>query len=554
MSFPARLLGILFAFILLLFVSGSSFAQNNESSLQNTQAKPVLSQSTNPEVPSNIHNWTQVVVIEVMSSFICQLTGVDMANRSASCLGVDPQTGKIGFVENGGGAIGMTSQMIGALYTPPLHTYDYVNYLSSNFGISKPTHAQVGLGLGGLAPLVKIWTTFRNIVYLLFVVVFAFIGIAIMLRVRIDPRTVMTVQNQIPKIIISLILVTLSLAIAGFLIDIMWLLIYITINTLSSAGSGIPAGLAGQLYNNPLSFIGTLFGADNINGNAAGAIGDAVSQGLTPQNPAPATSDTCDSSNPLTTLFTCNVGDIFALTVGSAINSIVAGITGFFIGVAAFFIISIAILYSMIKLWFALLKAYVFILFDIVLAPFWIVAGLLPGNSSLGFGNWIRDLLGNLMAFPAVLALFLLGKLFVTQFGAATATNIGSQFVPPLIGGAVSSDKIGALIGLGIILASPHVVEMTKKAFRAPQIGAGGVEGVSSGQAVTAALGGAIASRMYYRDRMGNLQGPLGGLTQSRFQSGNSKTAGIVRTVLKIQKPPASTGTSSSGSGGTSTP
>ena len=86
---------------------------------------------------------------------------------------------------------------------------------------------ETGTGFDGLKPLLPLWTVFRNIVYILFVLVFVIIGVAIMLRLKIDPRTVMTIQNQIPKLIIGILLVTFSFSIAGFLIDIMYTSIYL---------------------------------------------------------------------------------------------------------------------------------------------------------------------------------------------------------------------------------------------------------------------------------------------------------------------------------------
>ena len=61
----------------------------------------------------------------------------------------------------------------------------------------------------------------------------------------------MTIQNQIPKIIISLILVTFSFAIAGFLIDLMWVSIYVVINLMSQADPNITASAVGTAIYHP---------------------------------------------------------------------------------------------------------------------------------------------------------------------------------------------------------------------------------------------------------------------------------------------------------------
>jgi len=100
------------------------------------------SPNTNPDVPNNLHTYTQNVVIEILSAATCQLAGIDPVNPNAQCLGVDQKTGKIGFVDptngaGGGGAIGIMGNMISMLYTFPIHTGDYFHYLAQNFGITK---------------------------------------------------------------------------------------------------------------------------------------------------------------------------------------------------------------------------------------------------------------------------------------------------------------------------------------------------------------------------------------------------------------------------------
>ncbi|HEV2340073.1 MAG TPA: hypothetical protein VGT05_04980 [Patescibacteria group bacterium] len=209
-----------------------------------TPASALLQDSQrNTNVPVDLHTWTQNVMIEVAASLSCQLTGVDPVDRNASCLGIDPKTQKIGFVKKGGGVLALVNQAIIATYTnQPLHTSDYLTYMGRNFGLVKPAYAittppcTYSIGFCGLTPLLNIWVIFRNFVYLFFALVFVFIGLLIMLRVKIDPRTVMSVQNQIPKIVIGLILVTFSFAIAGFLVDLMYVATSLILNLFASPG------------------------------------------------------------------------------------------------------------------------------------------------------------------------------------------------------------------------------------------------------------------------------------------------------------------------------
>jgi hypothetical protein len=161
---------LLFAICYLLFAIRPVFAQ--------------VAPNTNPDVPNNLHTYTQNAMIEVMAAMTCQLAGVDPINPNQKCLGVDQKTGKIGFVEKGGGAIGVMGNMIAMLYTPPLHTGDYFAYLGQNFGLAKPAYAANVAGFESLNPLMPLWSAFRNIVYLFFVIVFIIIGLAVMLRIK----------------------------------------------------------------------------------------------------------------------------------------------------------------------------------------------------------------------------------------------------------------------------------------------------------------------------------------------------------------------------------
>ncbi len=459
----------IFSTLYLLFSTSAAFAQNNTPSLQVNS----LPTNTNLDVPNNLHNWTQTVMIEVMSSLSCQISGIDPTNPKGTCLGVDPITGKIGFLPKGdlekgevGGAIGGMGNMISVLFTPPIHTSDYFQNLAQNFGIAKKTYAQTGAGFDGLRPLLKVWEGFRNIVYLFFVLVFVVIGLAIMLRVKIDPRTVMTIQNQIPKIIIGILLVTFSYAIAGFLIDMMYVSIHIVGNLIVDSAdldSSLPTQLSQE--SNPFQAAG------HIKANTGNALTGLWTMATQPSQAI---------GNIIGQLFNSSWGKAITTLIGLLLGGIIGAIIGFFtgdniisiiVGGIAFLIIAIALLIALFRLWLALLMAYIHILIDVILAPFWIVGGLIPG-SPINVGGWFRDLIANLAAFPATITMLLLGKVFYESFQKIPADTF---FVPPMVGARATLDQIASLVGLGIILMTPNVVNMLKAALKAPKIeGAGG--------------------------------------------------------------------------------
>src|SRR3989344_1169241 len=515
---------LFFIFSFLIFKS-PTFAQtvsipnSNLPNYQNNQTNPYAAPNTNPDVPKNLHTYTQSVMIEVMSALVCQLSGIDPTNVSQKCLGVDPKTGSIGFVEGGGGAVGFMGGMIGMLYTAPVHAADYMKDLAQNFGIAKSTYAQnTGLGVSRVSPLIPLWSKFRDIVYLLFVLVFVIIGVAIMLRVKIDPRTVMTLQNQIPKLIIGILLVTFSLAIAAFLIDLMYVALYLILNIFEH---DVP-----RLYTSPFSVAHDTFNIFTVAFNASYSVGNIIAS-LTPGL----------FTTYLGSIITAVLGFILAGPIGAvagstcaifeslpvvggflsgALNFITSGfglfgggacdltnyagkiVIGGLAGIIAFLVILIAILWALFRLWFILLQAYIMILIDIVFAPFWIVAGLFPGRT-ISFTSWLRSLISNLAAFPATLVLFLLGETFMHLFDAGG----GDMFVPPFIGNP-NGERFGAIIALGIILTAPRIVTTLREALKAPKIdlsSIGAAVGAGAGYPISVAkgVGQTIAGYEEYR-------------------------------------------------------
>lgn len=478
-----------------------------------------LTPNTNSDVPKNMHTFTQNAMIEVMAAMVCQLSGIDPINPSQKCLGADPKTGKIGFVEGGGGAIGIVGNMIAMTFNSPVHVSDYFNYLAQNFGIGQPAYAApVGPGSGfqGLLPLVKVWEAFRNIVYLLFILVFIIVGLLVMLRVKIDPRTVVTLENQLPKIIIAILMVTFSLPLAGLFIDIMWMVIYLVINTISGIDPKISAAVGNfQNFQNlnalevaqklPANGPDGTTGIIGISSNMAESTGSMVTNLF--QGPI---GNTIGGFISGIFVFTAEkfgvgaLGKIGALTkfmeslshqpivgIATSLISTAIGLGGVFIygnqilgivgNIVAFLIISVALLWAMLRLWFELIKAYIFILLDVVLAPFLLLAGVFPGKS-LFFGWWVRDIIANLSVFPVTITMFLLGSVFMISFG---NNNTQEQFIPPLIGGPGTTSSIGSILGLGVILITPLVVQMMRDVLKAPQFkytaGMGQALGVAPG-------------------------------------------------------------------------
>jgi hypothetical protein len=513
-------------FLCFFVFKSPSFAQTNSYSLPTIPQAKNLTPITNPDVPNNLTTYSQTVLFGLMSAVGCQLAGVDPVNPKQLCLGVDQQTGKIGFVQNNGGAIGLATNLIAGTFLIPVHFSDYVAYTFDNFGFPKKTYAQ-GIGFTGLQPVLGIFTIFRNLSYILMVFIFLVIGVAIMLRVRIDPRTVMTIQNQIPKLIIGILMITFSYGIAGFLIDMMWVGTYFVVNTLTPSVQ--QQNVTQSLTQSAPGFANNIFidkgGLFQLATDGAAATGNLVRQVIRP--------DTLASNAPTDNVdcgwnVFCAIDNALKGTISGVINMAVSWIVGFIVGVIAFLVFAIAIIVQLFKLWFALLKAFVSVLLDVMLAPFWILGGLIPGaGGNIGIGPWLRDLIANLAVFPAVVFLFIVARIIMDGFSASGSSS--SNFNPPLLGnaGGTNAGMFGALIAIGFILGAPSAVEQIKKALKASGPGLG-LGGAGTGIAAAGALGGAIKRRAYRRDEQGNTYGIAANAGRSiNRRISNSRLGGI---------------------------
>lgn len=409
----------------------------------------------NSDVPNNYGTHTQMVLIEIMAALTCQIAGIDPVNPNGKCLGVDPNTGKIGFVENGGGAITVAQNLIVGTFNFPTSSTHYVQYLASDFGISKNTYAQenTGEGFEKIEPLISVWLPFRNLVYILFVIAFMLIGFGIVFRFKIDPKTVMTIQNSIPKIIITLVLVTFSFAIAGFLIDVMYLLMYILYELFASIeGTRLGDLSPGNVQSStPFGALGAYGGIDGLSFHAASSVGDIIDP-IVKELLAKLIPGSSGGAwyNPMT-----YANRAVSWAGGEIVGALATGIT--------LLIFFIALLSALFRLWFVLLRSYLFIIIDIVVAPIWIVGSLIPG-SPLSAGTWFKHIFKYLAVFPVTFFMFLLGATLVQIFD----VNGTTTFTAPLIGASIDPKHLGALLGLALLLMTPEVINMIQDVINAP--------------------------------------------------------------------------------------
>ena len=340
------------------------------------------------------------------------------------------------------GPAGLFTGGMTALYSnPPASAVSETKYLASrvfDFGTgTTPVYAAEGYGYAGLSSggaVRALWTASRNMSYLIIVVILIASGFMIMFRVKINPQTVVSLQTMIPKLVTTLILITFSFAIAGLVIDMIYVFLLAIIGLLSTS----------QFISNVPAFIKTITEMHILQGYAAIQI-----------------------------LPTFILAFVVTLILAWTAAGFTAG-TSFLIGAVIMAIVFIYFLINLWKIFWMLLKAYVMIILQICIAPLQIMLDLLPGQS--GFGPWIRNLIANASVFVAVPVMLLLQLILswnpITNYiiGINVQGGIDTKLALPLLGGG--SGELGLLmsVGIGFVIFSltPKIADMIRDALKVP--------------------------------------------------------------------------------------
>lgn len=385
----------------------------------------------------------------------------------------------------GYGVLGDINSGIVALYTPPASARTYVADVMKSARIIPEAQAQ-GLGFSALDPILETWKSFRNLAYLFFVVIFLIIGFMIMFRTKVGQAAI-TAQQAIPSVIVAMLAVTFSYAIAGFMIDIMYVVMYV---------------LAGYFTEGPEIITRNMFGLVGLMfKGTGGATQNAIEQFMED-----------------------------ALNIG-LVGEAVAWLSSLMGTV----IIGIAILFATFKVFFELVKTYVAVLIQIIFSPIILMLGAFPGKNT--FGKWIKNLAGNLILWPVVLICVLVQRMLTAPIRSlqgmddAINSSFGGGFMPPFLIGQGQGNIIPVILGIGILLVIPEIMQQVKKSM--------GVEEGIFGQLASAALkqtqeGIPIGSKLAGAATGaagGALWGVGKGLYDSRGLTGKDKALMIANTV-----------------------
>jgi hypothetical protein len=461
---------LIFSFSTLFAISHTPIAHAQTPQPQLNNINPYGIPNTDPSVPKNLHTLVGSVTLDIYSMMICQLAGFDPLSDKGQCLGFDFKTKKITYMpNNSGGLVGFMGNSIVALYNPTIHTSDMINYAVSGFHNpfgEKSYAANISAGESAIAPLAKLWAASRNLAYGLLVVVFMLTGLFIMLRVKIDPRTVMSVQNRLPNMIIAILLILFSYLIVAAMFDASFVLSAVGLNLIGSAtGRTVSYAAATDTFSAANTFNGGVGGGFlAIPWTSADAFKKIVNANIS-SIPFIGALNWVLAFRP--SYMFCQFDPPGWLSWLKPDCGNESGAIGELAGQIAFVVILIAVVVSLFKLWFKLIMCYLTILFNLVLGPIMILAGLIPG-SGMNFSSWFKTIAANLLAFPSVLLFLALADAFAR---AISGTGGTPPPTPPLLGITTgsSASNIGALLMVGAYFMAPGIPDEINKAFKAEQ-------------------------------------------------------------------------------------
>lgn len=292
-----------------------------------------------------------------------------------------------------------------------------------------------------------IWSRSLNIVYVLYVLIFIIVGFMIMFRKKLQGNVTVTFSRALPNLIISLILATFSFAIVGFVMDVGRITMNISRTVFEDIYEPINLNpyqdpklevieyknvwvLADNIYkvaredtfidntigNIPIvgkPLLGLMTGTGNTIGGeiARGGLFGLIYLYLDKTMPEIVNSINVDKAADL------EVGVGFSAEILQPIlhwiqfaakNTVYILKTGAQYAILGQLIKSLIIIvisfYAAFKLFIALLTSYLKLFGNVILAPFQMLMGAIPGNTNQ-ITNWFKSVVANTLVFPAIFIL-----------------------------------------------------------------------------------------------------------------------------------------------------
>ena len=407
-----------------------------------------------------------------------------------------------------GSLFGSVSGLMATPYSsPPASGLAWAQEGLASSGLIPAAYASEGIGFSSIKGFLYVWTAFRNIALMLLVVLTIVIGFMIMFRAKMGGQTAISIEAVLPRIVITMIFISFSFAIAGFMIDLMYVLIGLVIDILLGQGLQLPIEVIAKVNDD---FIGAklhdLWPDGSFWGGgsspSAFAVGSALwdfvpsefkgildlflirtTTAFLAQTLVSKWAPIVDSASGvgleggfLTVVAGFNVGKSVSGVIWWIITLLASGLITWIIPAAILgLVIILTILTHMFKIFFVLLTSYIKIMLYIMFAPIIILFEVIPGQNA--FGWWFKNLVGELIAFPIVVTIMVTGQMITVinnptfwstgSLGSsysALGRNIlpgGQVFTLPFLYGFKPED-FNMIVALGIILITPDFIKIVK--------------------------------------------------------------------------------------------
>lgn len=407
-----------------------------------------------------------------------------------------------------GSLFGSVSGLMATPYSsPPASGLAWAQEGLASSGLIPSAYAAEGVGFSSIKGFLTVWTGFRNVALLLLVLLTIILGFMIMFRAKLGGQTAISIEAILPRIVITMILISFSFAIAGFMIDLMYVMIGLVVDMLLGYGLRLPVEYVAGVQDD---FIGAkmhdLWPEGSFWGNgkspSAFAVGsamwdfvpiefkgilDLVIMRTTSQflanawlakwfHLADTTANIGWTGGAFTFVTGLNIGGINSSFWKWVFTMLGTGLLSWILPALIIgLLIILTILLHMFKIFFILLASYIKIMLYIMFAPIIILFEIIPGQNA--FGWWIKNLVGELIAFPTVVTIMLTGQVIMMintagSFGtgslgsaySSTLQNVlpGSKpFTLPFLYGFRPED-FNMIVALGLILITPDFIKIVK--------------------------------------------------------------------------------------------
>lgn len=358
-----------------------------------------------------------------------------------------------------------------------------VNYVASvleRIGAPTAYAQQDGFGFTTLSPVLGLWRASRNASYALVTLSVIVLAFMIMFRTKISPQASVSVQSAIPRIIIGLLLITFSYAIAGFVIDMSYVVLGVIAAVVSQSGVA---------SNNPVD----IFNMVNDIGGGILNFGLAV------------------------------VWIVFRNQYSSIVTTLLG--TGFVASVLVLVISLILIVIAVVRIFWIFLRTYVMVILHVIAMPFAALMYIASPSGNM-FMQLLKSLVGHVSVFVSVALSVMVAHIFLFGMtsggGILSGVTIGNVYGVQLLTGSslvslpgfsgVDPSALGIFVGIVVLLMGPSLANnikgliITGRMTERPSLIGAGLAGAAWGMgsaAATREVGGRLGLEAAKRIRAG---------------------------------------------------